>query len=352
MFESWRGRYSDSPRAISEALSRTHPEMTQWWTTKDRTPPRDGTRAVVRHSVGYFRRLLTSSFLVTNDIVTKHLVKGPGVTYLQCCRGTPLKVIAHDEVDSKYSGASAHLKRVDRDVAKWDYLLSPSPACTEIMRRAYQYDGVILETGYPRNDMVIRDDGTIRERVRRALGIAPDTTAILYAPTWRDDTKDSSGNFIQTLYPDFARLARALPDSVVLTRLHPHVRGSIADVPGFTIDVSDHDELMELFLAADAFVSDYSSAIFDFPITGKPIVLYAPDLEHYRNDLRPLYFEYETWAPGPIVATTDELADHLADLDAVSVSYRARYDEFVRTFCPYDDGNATQRVIEAVFGAS
>lgn len=350
MFEAWRGRYADSPRSISEALSRSHPTLNQWWTTVDGTPPRADVGAVVRHSRAYFRRLLTSDFLITNDVVTKHLVKGPRVTYVQCCHGTPLKAIAHDEVDSTYRGAAAHLRRVDRDVRKWDYLLSPSPTITAILRRAYQYDGVVLETGNPRNDLLVNDNGEIRGRVRRALGISDDTLAILYAPTWRDNSKDAEGRFVQSNYPDLARLASALDGAVVLTRLHPHVSGTIASVPGFTIDASSHAELGELFLAADVFVSDYSSTIFDFAVTGKPIVLFAPDLEQYRNDIRPLYFDYESWAPGPIATTTDDLAEAIRDLDALTSAYAERRSAFDEQFCPYDDGHATERVIAAVLG--
>jgi CDP-glycerol glycerophosphotransferase len=121
-------------------------------------------------------------------------------------------------------------------------------------------------------------------------------------------------------------------------------------VPGFTIDVSGHAELGELFLAADAFVSDYSSTIFDFAVTGRPIVLFAPDLEQYRNDIRPLYFDYESWAPGPIVTTTDALVDILADLGAVESAFGERRAAFNQQFCPYDDGHATERVVAAVFG--
>ncbi len=45
-----------------------------------------------------------------------------------------------------------------RDVAKWDYLVSPSPTCSEIFRSAFGFEGEIWETGYPRND-VLRSPG-------------------------------------------------------------------------------------------------------------------------------------------------------------------------------------------------
>lgn len=79
------------------------------------------------NSPAYFARLLTADFLVTNDIVSRHLVKGPRVTYLQTWHSTPLKVIGYVEVSPQYDGAAAHRKRMARDIAKWNHLLSPSP---------------------------------------------------------------------------------------------------------------------------------------------------------------------------------------------------------------------------------
>lgn len=349
MFEAWRGRYADSPRAVSELVGELRPDVTRWWATTDGRSPTVGVRAVKRHSPAYFRRLLTTDVLVTNDIVSRHLIKGPRVTYVQCWHGTPLKAIGHDEVDSKYASAAAHLKRVDRDVAKWDYLVSPSPACTAILRGAFRYDGDVLEIGYPRNDVLVRDDGSIRASVRKQLGIADGVTAVLYAPTWRDDAKDSQGRFYQPDVPDLDLLRRGLADTVILSRLHPNVSAPTSTSPGFTIDVSGHPDISDLYLAADVLVSDYSSAIYDFAVTGKPIVLYAPDLEHYRSSLRPMYFTYEDWAPGPIVRDTGELLEALAELEATTAENADRYERFRSTFCPWDDGHATERLLEAVF---
>ncbi len=265
--------------------------------------------------------------------------------------GTPLKAIGHDEVHHRYRGAADHLRRVDRDVAKWDYLVSPSPACTRILRGAFRYDGPVLETGYPRNDVLSRDDGSIRRRVRAQLGLAEHTTAVLYAPTWRDDSRGPDGLVVQPNWLDLERLQQGLPDTVLLARLHPNVRSGAAHRPGFTLDVGSHPDINELYLAADVLVSDYSSAIYDFAVTGKPIVLFAPDLEHYRGDVRPFYFDYEEWAPGPVTATTDELLAALADLGATRRDAAERYRRFRETFCPLDDGYASERVVAAAFSS-
>ena len=133
-----------------------------------RGAPVPGRRTTVqRHSAAYFKGLLTTDVLVANDIISKHLVKGPRVHYVQMWHGTPLKLLGHDERAHSYTGAEAHLKRMARDVAKWDYLVSPSPACTEMFRSAFGFGGEVWETGYPRND-VLRAPGAEAGATRSA----------------------------------------------------------------------------------------------------------------------------------------------------------------------------------------
>ena len=349
MFESWRGLYADSPRALSERLADADPAMRRLWVSSGENGFPADVSTVARHSPAYFRSLLTTDVLVANDVVSKHLVKGPRVHYVQVWHGTPLKLIGHDERAHSYTGAQAHLKRMDRDVAKWDYLVSPSPACSEMFRSAFAYDGEIWETGYPRND-VLRSPGadTRRAAVRSRLGIPADSLAVLHAPTWRDDERGDDGGFRQSVLLDPDLLAAALPSgSRLLLRLHRNVTERPTGTRGdFVLDVSDHPDIADLYLAADVLVSDYSSAVYDFAVTGKPILLYAPDLDRYRDAVRGMYFDYEDWAPGPVSTSQDDLAANLGDLDEIARAWEARYGAFVERFCPHEDGHASDRVIE------
>jgi CDP-glycerol glycerophosphotransferase len=124
-------------------------------------------------------------------------------------------------------------------------------------------------------------------------------------------------------------------------------RAARQDRPG-VVDVSWHPEVHELYLAADVLVTDYSSVMFDFAITGKPILYYAYDLEAYRDTLRGFYFDLEEVAPGPVTRTTDELGEALADLPALVRRHAGAYAEFRRLFTHLEDGHAAER-LEPVF---
>lgn len=240
---------------------------------------------------------------------------------------------------------------LDEDIARWDVLLSPNVASTPRLRKAFGFDGPVLETGYPRNDVLSAPgDEEARRRVRADLGLTEDVVAVLYAPTWRDDEgyRDDGSPVAMGLH--LARASAALGADVrILVRLHDLVTGRWrSEGTAGVVDVSYHPDIADLYLAADILVTDYSSVMFDFAVTGKPIIFFAYDLEHYRNEQRGLYFDLEPVAPGPIVRTTDAVVAAIVDREEVAAAYAERYAVFRRTFCSLEDGRATQRVVAQV----
>ena len=110
-----------------------------------------------------------------------------------------------------------------------------------------------------------------------------------------------------------------------------------------------HSDINELYLAADAVITDYSSVMFDFCVTGKPMIFLTPDLAEYRDKTRGFYFDFEAAAPGPLRSTTDEVIDHLRQLADLPVRYRSAYQAFRERFAPNDDGQAAARVVDRVW---
>jgi CDP-glycerol glycerophosphotransferase len=207
----------------------------------------------------------------------------------------------------------------------------------------------VLETGYPRNDVLAGPEAATRRlAVRRRLGIADDTTVVLYAPTYRDDQVGGENG---TLGLDPEALARRLGDGhLLLVRRHYYL-GHQRRLPDTerVRDVSAHADIAELHLAADVLVTDYSSSIFDFAVTGKPIVLFAYDLERYRDHLRGFTLDLDTDMPGPVVLEADALAEVLADLPGLVSRWAERYARFRDRFCHLEDGHASERVVDALW---
>jgi CDP-glycerol glycerophosphotransferase len=119
-------------------------------------------------------------------------------------------------------------------------------------------------------------------------------------------------------------------------------------VAGGAIDVTKYPDVTELYLAADILITDFSSVMFDFTVTGKPVLFLAPDLERYRAE-RGFYFDFEATAPGPILKTDSEVVAALARIDEISAEYSVKYRAWQQKFNSLEDGKAAARVADIVF---
>jgi CDP-glycerol glycerophosphotransferase len=346
VYNSFNGRYSDSPRAIFERLQH-RPDLDHVWLGEDahRAAFPAGTTVVDVAGPGARAALESADLVIASTHTEVDWDKQPGTTYLQTWHGTPLKRVHYDALWVP----EGRLDYLDVDVAKWDLLLSPNTISTPRLRKAFGFDGEVLETGYPRNDLLSSPEvADVRARVRAELGIPDGVTTVLYAPTWRDDDvqRDTTSDVPFALEPqDFVDALG--PDQVLLARAHNLATGRsrMPEVPGVH-DVSYYPDVRDLYAAADVLVTDYSSVMFDFAITGRPIVFYAYDLDRFRDSIRGFYFDLLSDAPGPVVRTQEELFDALGRLPALTQEYAGRYATFRSDFTALEDGHATDRVLE------
>jgi CDP-glycerol glycerophosphotransferase len=134
---------------------------------------------------------------------------------------------------------------------------------------------------------------------------------------------------------------------VLLVRLHSNIADAVPNAgDGFVYDVSLYPEIAELYLVSDVLVTDYSSAMFDYANTRRPMLFFTYDLADYRDRLRGFYYDFEIEAPGPLVETSDALIDALRSLDSTVAPYADAYDTFAARFCSLEDGKASTRVID------
>ncbi|MEU9667290.1 CDP-glycerol glycerophosphotransferase family protein [Streptomyces bobili] len=349
LYASFSGRqFSDSPRAVYEELVRQGAELEHIWVVEDRRADIPaGVKVIRRWSREWYEALGRSRYIVTNTHLPHWIRRRDGQVIVQTWHGTPLKRIGHD-IDSVQFADRKYLSKVAEETPSWSFLVSPNRFSTPIMKRAFQYDGEILESGYPRNDVLLAPKSNERARtVRERIGLPDDKKVVLYAPTWRDDQFYQAGNYKFDMRLDVERAAAALGDDhVLLVRKHSNIVDAVPGAgDGFVWDVSSYPDIAELFLITDVLVTDYSSLMFDFANTGRPMLFFTYDLEYYRDQLRGFYFDFEKRAPGPLIQDSDELIQALRDIDAISARYTDTYQEFQDVFCDLDDGHASERVI-------
>ena len=307
--ESFGGRSGgDNPAAICEDLAAHDVRAPLWWSVVDGTVPvPSGAVPVVVGSQEWVEALRTSRVIVTNDHLPDWFSKREGQHLLQTWHGTPIKKLLHDAAPGSVS--LRYQRLMARQVPQWDLLLAQNREAEQRLRRALGYGGQVRVGGYPRN---VRLLGGIEvgRRVRSDLGIGEEQQVILYAPTWRERLRHPGGlaghSNGQGLQGDVYPAHRT--DAVILMRTHHMNRARPG--PGL-VDVSRYPSIEELMMAADVLVSDYSSIFLDFALTGKPAVVYVPDLEHYRDVERGLYGDWPRGSGLPVALDHDELAFHL-----------------------------------------
>ncbi len=336
----WYRGVSCNPAAVYHEARRLAPHVRGVWLVRPESVDRitDGTPVLHDGSRAAFRALARARYLVNNVNFPNYVRKRRGQVYLQTHHGTPIKTMG---LDQQYhpAGAGMDFEAMLRRCDAWDYSVSANAFSTQMWERSYPCRFEALETGYPRNDRLARADAADAAAARAALGIAPDRVVALYVPTFRPEP--------MTL-PAFdpRAVAGALGrHGLVLVRGHYLTEDRFPDGDQVR-DVFDHPVVEDLYLAADVLISDYSSAVFDFAVLDRPIVLYTPDWEEYRRN-RGVVFDVVAQPPGPVVRDLGELVTLLREgRQGEDAELRRAFRE---RFCAWEDGHAAERVVRRVF---
>ena len=355
MFESFFGRqYSDSPRSIYEYMAQNNDKNYRFiWTIEDKKTdiPYRATK-VKRYSLRYVYYLARCKYFVFNVRQPQMFKKRDGMVFLETWHGTPLKRLVFDQ-EEVLAATPLYKEQFFRQAKEWDYLVAPNEFSSEVFCGCFMFQNTMLETGYPRNDVLHAKDRDEHAReLRKQLGIPENKTTILYAPTWRDDEYYDKGQYKFELKLNLQQMREELGDNyVVLLRTHYYIADAIdlSDLEGFAMNFCKHSDIAELYLVSDILITDYSSVFFDYAGLRRPVLFYTYDLEKYRDMLRGFYISIEEDVPGPLAFTTGEVISYIKNIDAVMEQYKERYDVFYKRFCSWEDGQAAKKVVEQVF---
>lgn len=308
-------------------------------------------RFVGKNSAEYFDALTSAKYIISNNTLQFYFTKKPGQIYVNTWHGIPLKTLGYDIPDGKYT-----TRNMTRNFLMSDYIVSPCRFTTKIFKEAYKleglYSGKMTECGYPRNDLIFSTD---RDHIIDKLSahgtiIDESRQIILYAPTWKGTSFDRAENDV-VRYDEFCDYLSEHIDMEkyqILIKPHPMVYKQLSEEDRRSgIYVSQCIDTDELLSITDILVSDYSSIFFDFLLTDRPIIFYIPDVESYK-EYRGVYFGLEE-LPGPYSCDMGDIAEWINDIDTVRKKSAETYDKMKSWACEFDDGNASQKIIDAIF---
>lgn len=244
------------------------------------------------------------------------------------------------------------LKRISKEVETTsilaDIFISQSSHLSKVYRSAFDYKGKIWKIGYPKNDMLFFDNEPYQKKIKQYFNFNQDDKICVYAPTFRDDFWSKGIN--KDVYAiNFMNLKQALNKRFsgewkILARWHPlmlrYVTETKMSLGSSVIDATCYPEMQDLIMAADAFVSDYSSCIFDAAIREIPCFTFATDFEEYKLD-RGVYYEMED-LPFPYARNNEELEQNILAFD--EKEYKNAWSAFKLKTGLFETGHAAKDI--------
>jgi len=175
-----------------------------------------------------------------------------------------------------------------KTIDSYKFIFSPSSNFDGIFGSAFGVKKEMIKRApMARCDGFFVNSGKIKDE----LGIVDDKV-ILYLPTHRDEGKTIS---------EVKRALIALDEALTscgfeghcFYKLHPYDDPLINGFPEFrSVEyVGSNIDTYNILGVTDILISDYSSVIFDFECTKKPIIGFGLDLENYVKRNRDLYFK-------------------------------------------------------------
>ena len=350
VFNSFGGRrFDDSPKSIYETMlaDKRFDNYRLVWAfiaPNEFFIPRGS--KIKTDTLEYYITLLKARAWITNSSVERGLsFRGKKTFYLNTWHGTAIKKMGTDISPNSKSFKSKAQESIDIMLAQSQYDVDLFSRVFNIPKSKFRI------TGLPRNDELMTNNNSIFiDSVKAKLNIPMGKKVLLYAPTFREYTRDSGNNVIQSIPLSFDNLKQELGnDYIFLLRAHYEVI-KVADIheDSFLRDVSSYQSLNELMLISDILISDYSSIFVDYSILGRPMLCYAYDYYEYLEK-RGLYFDVREALCSYIVdeesliAEIKKASNNAVVYNQYAVGFR---DTFVTEF-----GNASNKGVDILYEA-
>lgn len=361
MFTTTQGSYTCNPKAICEELIASGSNLKLVWAVFNRNVETKELRnqypkqvkVVKKGSLQFYKEYYTSKFIVDNEHNFGRrwfCKKRKGQIIIQTWHGSlGLKRIAVDN-----SKAAHKIIKKNIDYQKHvDYVISNSDFETNtVFRTSYWPTNEIKEFGHPRNDILFLDSKdkkivNLNNEIRKKFNIPKNNKIFLYAPTFREQNLLSIQEEI-----DYDKLKDVLSKKFggkwsVIVRFHERER---AAHPNYckehnVIDGTLYPDMQELLAVVDIGLTDYSSWICDFVLTGRPGFIYGKDINSYETGERGFYYKL-TETPFPISTNINQLFKNIENFDLDK--YKKKTKKFLKLRGCVEDGNASKKVVELI----
>ena len=343
LFTSYTGKgYGCNPKYICEELLDRKLNFIEcvWGVDDSEEKFRKEIRTVTYGTYEYYYELATAQVWIDNQNKDFFSRKRQGQYYIQTWHGCgPMKKIEYDAANLPQS----YLELSSHNIKMVDLCLAGSRFCTSQYRRAFGYEGEVLECGCPRNDIFFNKNFD-KNKVRKNMGLPDTAHIILYAPTMREGASNclEADSIVEACEKLFGG------PCIILIREHPQMemesgRYVFSDKVR-SASVSQYPDVQEIMAVSDMLITDYSSVMWDFSLQRKPVFLFHPDADLYEQErgfnipfLEMPYIE---------AFDTDDLYQKICGYN--EKSYLSQLEQFLEKYKSFDIGQASKQVVDRI----
>ena len=334
VFQNFFGKgYGDNPKYIAEELLKRNRDFELIWLVKGKyysnIPIR--IKQIKRGTLNELYYLSTAKIWIDNSRKHNGVTKRNKQFYIQTWHGDlALKKIEKDTINSL---SKEYIKTAINDSKMIDYIISGSDFFSKIVKRAFWYEGKILECGSARTDIIINNKHSRNDRIA------------LYAPTFRDNGDTSAYNL------DYERIVEELNKATnrkwkLYIRFHPndsYLQNGIK-YNDHILDGSKISDINIIINKCSLLITDYSSSMFDAIYSNIPVILYIPDFENYIGS-RGLYFNIND-LPFEFSKDNEELYKKIHK--SLNMDCKKMYNGFLKKISSYEKGTASKTVVDLI----
>jgi CDP-glycerol glycerophosphotransferase len=341
VFRNFNGKgLGDDPKYIALELIRNFPDIKLVWLASDINTPHPSQIQIVKfHSLLAYFHLATAKVWVNNiKNSSMYIPKRKGQFYIQTWHAPfGLKKIEADANMNK-----EYIQRSQLDAAQTDLMYANSDFRLQMYKTKFWYNGPVIKSDSPRISILFQMPGSRIAAIRQELNIPENEGIVLYAPTFREHSPFDFHAF------DFQEITKHLEVKfqkhfTLLLRLHPHDASKFKGVslPSGIVNACDYPDMQELLSISDVLITDFSSSMFDFAMTQKPVFLFAKDFDAYLSSERDLCIPLQD-LPFPISKTEADLHQSILNFD--EAQYKSKIGDFCAKYGIQDSGQGAKNL--------
>lgn len=240
---------------------------------------------------------------------------------------------------------------------KYNVVVSTSLFYTQNVFSKAFYSSFFLDSGYPRNDILINQKTydfnskrletlfTDSETIHKALTQKKiGKKIIIFAPTFRD----SKNNIYKSEAWNFERWDHFNRKNQIILIIKDHPRPDLERYAKQSDTIFYYNNSCDIYPflpSSDLLITDYSSIYMDYLLLDKPIVFYPFDYEYYISNDREIQFDYNWITPGPKCFSQEDLEIEILNFLFLGKDlYAEKRNEIKKIAFKFHDGRSSERI--------